>query len=274
MRLGISMNPPHSCPEEWADKLAALQLRSAVFPGNEKTPDKLLDAYVEGARSHDIVIAEVGAWCNPLSADPDARKNNIELCKRRLALADHVHARCCVNIAGTDGGPQWDGPYKENYGNAAMEKIIASVRDILDAVNPQHTFYTLEPMPWMIPSSPEQYLELIERIAHPRFAVHMDIVNMISSPEKYFFNREFMEKAFSLLKGRIRSCHVKDISIGSKLTLHLNETMCGTGFLDIRRYSELADAEDPDMPFIIEHLADWDAYLASIGRVRNLIAGE
>lgn len=272
MRLGVAMNPPHSCPEEWADKLAALGLGAAVFPCGEQAPDSLVDAYAEAARSHDIVIAEVGAWCNPLSSDPVARGNNMELCKRRLALADRVGARCCVNIAGTDGGPQWDGPYRENFGEAAMEKTAASVREILDAVKPEHTFYTLEPMPWMIPSSPEQYLELIGRVAHPRFAVHMDVVNMISSPEKYFFNRAFMENAFALLKGRIRACHVKDVVIGPKLTLHLSETMCGDGALDIRRYAELADAEDPSMPFIIEHLAEWDAYLESIDRVRRLTA--
>lgn len=274
MRLGIAMNPPHTCPEEWADKLSELGLGAAVFPCSEQAPDSLIDAYVRAACSHHIVIAEVGAWCNPLSADPVARKNNMDLCKSRLALADYVHARCCVNIAGTDGSSQWDGPNKTNFGETAMERVAESICEILDAVKPEHTFYTLEPMPWMIPASPEQYMELIRRTARPRFAVHMDIVNMISSPEKYFFNRAFMENAFFLLKGRIRACHVKDVVIGTKLTLHLSETMCGDGALDIRRYAELAEAEDPDMPFIIEHQTEWNAYLESIERVRRITAQE
>ena len=53
------------------------------------------------------VVAEVGAWSNPLSPDETTRTAAVELCKRRLALADRVGARCCVNIAGSRS-ENWD----------------------------------------------------------------------------------------------------------------------------------------------------------------------
>lgn len=34
------------------------------------------------------------------------------------------------------------------------------------------------------------------------------------------------------------------------------------------------EAEDPDMPFIIEHQTEWNAYLESIERVRRITAQE
>ena len=272
MRLGLSANPPHSSPSEWIDKVVAAGLRAVVFPCDETAPDAVIDEYVRLCRAHDVVIAEVGAWSNPLSADQAVAARARALCKRRLALADYVGARCCVNIAGAAGGAQWDGPASENYGEEAMRRVVDSIHEIIDDVNPRQTCYTLEPMPWMVPDSPEQYREVLDRVGDARFAVHMDIVNMISSPRRYFFNREFMERAFALLAGRIRSCHLKDIRIGGALTLHLDEVPCGEGGLDIRRYAELATAEDPDMPLIIEHLSGWEAYAASLSRVRDLLA--
>jgi len=272
MRLGVLANPPHSSPDEWAGKLSALGVRTVTLPCDDTTSDALTERYLALCKAMDWNIAEVGAWCNPLSADLSKARENLELCKRRLAFADHVGARCCVNIAGTNGGPQWDGPYRSNYGPDAMKRVRDSICDILESVKPTRTYYTLEPMPWMIPDSPEQYLELIRAVSNDRFAVHMDIVNMVNSPEKYFFNREFMDRCFSLLKGRIRACHVKDSRIGEKLTLHFAEVPCGDGNIDLRHYAELATAEDPDMPFMIEHLCGWHVYADSFKRVSALLA--
>ena len=263
MRLGTIDNPPHTSPDEWAEKLHFLGVRSVVLPCGENTPGALLDRYLAVCREMNWTIAEVGAWSNPCSKDPEEAEKSRNYCKRQLAFADHIGARCCVNIAGTNGGPQWDGPYLDNYGRDAIKRVRDSVCEIIDSVKPTRTFYTLEPMPWMIPDSPEQYLELIEAVSNERFAVHMDLVNMISSPKRYFFNRDFMDRSFRLLKGRIRACHVKDVKIGDKLTLHLSEVPCGEGNIDLRHYAELATAEDPDMPFLIEHLDSWNAYEAS-----------
>lgn len=271
MRLGIKMNPSHSSADEWADKLTTLGLRTAMLPCDERADDAVIDAYLRAAKEQDISIGEVGAWCNPLSADPSERKANMDFCKRRLAFADHIGARCCVNITGTLG-EKWDGPYASNYGADAFKRAVDSIREIIDAVNPSRTFYTVEPMPWMIPDSPEQYLELIKAVDHPRFAVHLDVVNMISSPFLYFHQTDLLDRCFSLLAGRIRACHVKDIKLGETLTTHLSEVPCGEGTFDIARYARLATAEDPDMPFLIEHQNNWDAYMRCLENVKGTLS--
>ena len=40
--------------------------------------------------------------------------------------------------------------------------MAAWVGQIIDAVKPSRTFYTLEPMPWMYPDSAESYAGLIK----------------------------------------------------------------------------------------------------------------
>ena len=123
MRLGISMNPAHSSPVEWAEKLTAIGVNSVILPCSGETPDKVLDQYVQVCKDYDLQIAEVGAWRNVLAADPTQRRENLDYCKRQLTMADYVGARCCVNISGTSG-ERWDGPYKSNYGADAMARVV------------------------------------------------------------------------------------------------------------------------------------------------------
>lgn len=83
-----------------------------------------------------VVIAEVGAWKNMLDPDPAARKANIDYVTSRMALADAVGARCCVDIAGSFNPKVWYGPHKDNFSPRFYEATVENVRKILDASNP------------------------------------------------------------------------------------------------------------------------------------------
>lgn len=271
MRLGIAGGLSHRSPDEWAEKLKKVGCGAVVFPLAHNAGDGLIGSYTQAARDHDLVIAEVGAWCNPLHRDPVERAKNIEYIQNQLRLADRIGARCCVNIAGT-GGDIWDGGYAENYTAETYRIIIETVRQIIDGVRPGHTYYALEPMPWMIPDSPRCYAQLIEDIGSPRFASHMDAVNMISSPERYFNSGAFAESCFDILGSHIKSCHVKDVRLERHLTFNLKETFCGDGGFDIKRYALAAERCDKDMPFILEHLPDEEAYLKSLKYIQDLLS--
>ncbi len=121
----------------------------------------------------------------------------------------------------------------------------------------------------MVPAGPEQYLRLLEEVNRERFAVHMDLANWITSPDKYFNNHEFMEQCFAMLGDRIKSCHIKDVSLREEFTFQLKETACGDGTLDLRNYIRLAEHVNPDMPVIIEHLKGDGEYLESLKYVKR-----
>lgn len=271
MRLGIAGGLSHRSAEEWAEKLRKIGCGAVVFPCAYNAEDRVIESYAKAARDYDLVIAEVGAWCNPLHRDPKERAKNVAYIKEQLRLADRVGARCCVNIAGTTG-EVWDGGYAENYTAETYGLIIDTVRVIIDDVAPSRTCYALEPMPWMIPDSPQRYARLIADVGRTEFAAHMDVVNMISSPERYFNSGDFAESCFDILGKHIRSCHVKDVRLERHLTFNLKETFCGDGGLDIRRYAEAAERCDPDMPFILEHLSGDEEYLRSAEYIKNLLA--
>lgn len=269
MRLGIASALHHETPGQWAEQLKSLGCRSVVFPLNCNDSKDRISAYVEAARENDLTIAEVGIWNNILDPDPEKRRENIEYNIRQLILADEIGAVCAVNIAGTPHGPRWDGGYRENFSDETFDMTVETIQYILKQADVKSTFFSIESMPWMIPSGPQEYLKLIQRVDHSRFAAHLDLVNMITSPHRYFFNDDFMRECFEVLKGHICSCHLKDIRLKEDFTFQLQECAVGEGALDIRLYTELATAADPDMPMIIEHLSTDEEYISSMNYMKE-----
>ncbi len=272
MRLGTSSPLKHNSPEEWAANQIKLGCSTVVFPVQSDAPEETIIAYKDAADKAGISIAEVGIWRNALAADPDERKANMDYCVEQLRLADFINARCAVNVAGALG-PVWEGGYRENYSKEAWDKTVAMIREIIDRANVKNTFFTLEPMPWMIPTGPQEYLKLIDEVERDRFAVHMDIINMISSAERYFHAEEFVDECFDALGDRIRSCHIKDVHLSELYTLRLEECGPGDGEFPLKYYVSRINMIDPDMPVILEHLNTDEDYLKYMGYLKEELNG-
>lgn len=270
MLLGVSSSLEHSSPEEWAAKHVSLGLKSVNFPIDYLAGEDVYMAYKKAADDAGLVIAEVGVWKNTLAADPAERQKNIDYAIGQLKMADQIGAVCCVNVVGTPYGPRWDGGYRGNFSQEAWDMAVDMIRQIIDGAKPQRTKFCIESMPWMIPSSPDEILKLIEDVDRPELGVHLDVVNMITDPHRYFFNDEFLEECFTKLKGRIVSCHLKDIRLRPQYTWQLQECAPGEGTLDIPLYIKLATQENPQMPMIIEHLHSDEEYYKSVEYVLGL----
>jgi len=269
MRLGGPVLEDCSGAEAWINALRKRGYSAAYCPLDETADEGAVRAFRRAAEDADIVIAEVGAWSNPLSQDEATRRKAVDLCCRRLALGDAIGARCCVNIAGSRGA-KWDGPCAEDLTPETFDLIVEAVRAILDHVRPTRTFYTLEPMPWMYPNSPDSYLELMRAIDRQRFAVHLDPVNIVSSPQRYFKNGALIRECFQKLGPYIKSCHAKDILLSDRLTVHLDEVRPGLGGLDYRTYLRELDRLGPDVPLMLEHLSGESEYDAAAVHVRSV----
>ncbi len=267
MILGLSSSLSCRSPEEWAGKHRELGCGAVVFPLDCSAPEAEIEAFREAAEQEGLVIAEVGVWKNVLAADREERARAVDYAVRQLQMADKIGARCCVNVAGTPHGPVWDGAYPGNFSPETWDLTVASIQNIIDQAAPRRTKFTIEPMPWMVPTGPDEYLRLIRDVDRSAFGVHLDLVNMINCPQRYFFADEFMEECFEKLRGKILSCHLKDIRLLPQLTFQLKETACGDGSLHLEKYAQLASGEDAGMPMIIEHLHSDGEYLQSLGYV-------
>lgn len=270
MRLGGAVFVNGEDLEAWAQAQIAAGY-SAVFPpfGNSAT-DAQISALQATCRRHNLLIAEVGAWSNPISPDSEVSRKALEHCIQSLAYAERLGARCCVNIAGARG-EQWDGPHPDNLTEETFDLIVETTRAIIDAVKPTRTCYSLETMPWVFPNSPESYLRLIEAIDRPnQFGVHFDPVNIINSPERYLQNGAFLRHCFNLLAPHIVSCHAKDITLSGKLTVHLDEVAPGKGAMDYEVFLGEMAKLDRDTPLLLEHMTTREEYAEATAYVRGV----
>lgn len=269
MRLGGRIFKEHRTPDEWARAVRA----SGYTADRDCLPldasDELIVEYREAACRHDVVIAEIGAWgANPLHPDAAERARGVRTVMTRLEQAEKVGARCCVNIAGSNVLRENNGPVADHLTADVFELIVDSVRAIIDAVRPVNTYYCLETMPWMFPHSADSYARLVQAVDRERFGVHMDPVNIITSPERYYDTGAVIREFCAMLGPRIRSCHAKDIVLRDSLTVHLDETCPGRGNLAYGTYLREISRLDADMPLMIEHLQSADEYAEAAAYIR------
>jgi sugar phosphate isomerase/epimerase len=271
MRLGGPVFEKSLSPDSWAAAVKKLGYSAAYCPVGHDAPDELVKSFAAAAKKEDIVIAEVGAWSNPLSPDEAKRSEALALCRNQLALADRIGARCCVNISGSRGA-QWDGPHPDNLTPATFDLVVQTVRSIIDAVKPKRSFFTLETMPWMFPDSAESYRKLLKAVRRKQFAVHFDPVNLICSPQRYYDNAGLIRDFVKKLGKHIKSCHAKDVILHPKLTTHLDEVRPGLGGLDYAAYLSAVAKLDDDLPVMLEHLHTAEAYEEAAKYLRSAAA--
>lgn len=270
MRLGGAVFVDRSDLAAWAQAQVAAGY-SAVFPpfGYDASEERIQE-FQDVCRRHNLLIAEVGAWSNPISPDSATSAKALEHCIKSLEFAERLGARCCVNIAGARG-EQWDGPHPDNLTEETFDLIVETTRKIIDSVKPKRTCYSLETMPWVFPDSPESYLRLVQAIDRPgQFGVHLDPVNIINSPQRYFENGAFLRACFEMLAPYIVSCHAKDVALSGKLTVHIDEVPPGKGALDYGVFLTEMAKLDRDTPLMLEHMTTFEEYSEATRYVRDV----
>ena len=268
LRMGGPVPGSFTDPVEWVKALKSLRYSAAYCPVQPGAPGEMIRSFRDEAIKSNILIAEVGAWSNTLDPNEAVRKEAVKKNIEALHLADEIGASCCVNISGARG-EIWDGPYAGNYAKETFDLIVETVRYIIDQAGPVNTFYTLEPMPYMLPDTPDSYLELIKAVNRKQFAAHLDPVNMISSPQRYFNNAVFLKECFTKLGPYIKSIHAKDMTILPKLTVHIEERRPGLGSLDYAVFLQEA-VKLKDVPLMLEHLEKQEDYKLAADYIREV----
>ena len=265
MLLGGTVAGSFTSPREWEKLLAASRFKAITAPFHCRMPRKEIDEYRDIIRRRGVRIAEIGVWRNPFDPDPDKAADALDYAKGQLALAEECGIPCCVNIVGTASPAGWDAADPSNFTRETYARIIDNIREIIDAVRPRQAFYCIEPMPWMIPDSPDVYLQLIRDVDRPQFAAHMDFVNMICSPRRFLMAADFIDECFRKLAPYIKSTHIKDSRMDStRLTTQLSECSPGEGDLDFAAILRIIDRYLPkDAPVLLEHMQTFEEYAAA-----------
>jgi sugar phosphate isomerase/epimerase len=109
-------------------------------------------------------------------------------------------------------------------------------------------------MPFNFPTGPDDYLKLIKRVDRKAFGVHLDVCNVMNSPERMYHNGAIIDECFQKLGPFVVSCHAKDLAWEDYVQVCLREVIPGRGEIDYRAYLRGLASLPTDVPLMLEHL--------------------
>lgn len=262
MRLGGNVFYHGTNPEEYALLHVKKGYGAALCPDFISLDDPVkLQEFKAVMKAHDIKIAEVGAWCNPMHPNKEQAEENIQNMITRLQLAEELEAATCVNILGTRQTATWFGPHKDCYSEEFFEACVKVSQRIIDAVNPVHTRLSFEMMPYCFLDCPQEYLRFLKVVDRKAAAVHLDICNTMNNPRRFYNNGEFIRETFDLVREHIVTMHLKDIAlVEDSLTAAFEEVLIGTGGIEYKVLMEEIAKLPADTPAMLEHLETEEEY--------------
>jgi len=260
VRLGGPIFLKSDDPAELAREHRRLGYSAAYCPEAKLEDTGRIRAIRDAFAKEDVVVAEVGAWKNMLDPDEAKRRDNLAYVTARCALADEVGARCCVDIAGSYNPTVWYGPHPKNLSRDFFDATVANCRQIIDAVKPTRTKFTIEMMGWNLPDSPDAYLQLIKAVDRQAFGVHLDVCNGVNCPARFYGNTAYIEECFAKLGPWIVSCHAKDLQWIVELNVHFLEVIPGRGEIDYQAYLRELAKLPVRAPLMLEHLKTAEEY--------------
>jgi len=266
IRLGGPIFLKSDDPRELAREHRRLGYSAAYCPNGN--PAEIKKAFA----AENVVIAEVGAWRNMLDPDPVKRRDNMAYVAQRLQLAEEVGALTCVDIAGSYNPDLWYGPNPKNLSKEFFDATVENVRELIDEVKPIATKFSIEMMPWSLPDGPDSYVKLIHAVDRKAFGVHLDVCNVINSPDRFYRNAEVITECFQRLRPWILSCHAKDLAWETKneYNVHFQETVPGRGQVDYATY--LRELTTVNAPLMLEHLKTAEDYTEARAYLRRVAA--
>ncbi|HTQ56075.1 MAG TPA: TIM barrel protein [Bryobacteraceae bacterium] len=274
VRLGGPIFLKSEDPAELAREHRRLGYSAAYCPPAKADDTARVRSIERAFAAENVAIAEVGAWVNMLDPDAAKRRANLRYVVERMALAEAVGARCCVDIAGSYNPTVWYGPDPRNLSPEFFDATVENCRRIIDEIKPRRTRFTIEAMGWSIPDGPDTYLKLIKAVDRPAFGVHLDVCNIINSPARFYGNREVIADCFHKLGPWIVSCHAKDLAWIVELNVHFQEVIPGRGQIDYGTYLTELSKLPAETPLMLEHLktaAEYDEGRSYIQKVAGRI---
>ena len=221
--------------------------------------DRIAGLIKEFARQ-DVVIAEVGAWKNMLDPDPEKRRQNMAFVTEKLAIAELLGARNCVDIAGSYDPTVWCGENPKNLSQEFFDATVENCRKLIDEVKPKRTFFSIEMMPWSLPTNPDEYVKLVKAVDRKAFGVHLDVCNTMYSPFRLYNNSDVIRECFAKLGPWVKSCHAKDLKWGPGVQVYIQEVIPGTGLIDYKTILRELSQIGTDAPLMLEHLHSEEEY--------------
>ncbi|HLK46355.1 MAG TPA: TIM barrel protein [Acidimicrobiales bacterium] len=244
--------------------------RAAYVPQVKREETSAVEEIRQRFAAADIVLAEVQCWNNLLDPDPAARRANREEVVEALALAEELGAVCAVDTVGSFAAESLNHHHPANYSQEAFDAAVENARYIIDSVEPGRSRFAYEVLSMHLLDEPEVIERLVHAVDRTQFGVHLDLVNLVNSPRKYWNTGELARECARRFGGHIVAAHAKDIVLEDNCdTVRMSESRPGTGNLDYRAYLRCLDGLPQTVTLLMEHLTSTEEYAMAAAYIRG-----
>lgn len=145
-------------------------------------------------------------------------------------------------------------PHRENHAPATTDRLIDSLRKVSTAAEAEGVTIGLECHVISPLDSPRKVREVIEAVDSPALRYNADAVNFVASFQDAYDATPLLHRIFDELGQYVVSAHVKDVALGDRLVVHIDECAPGEGIFDLVTFMRLYEHYRPDGYALIEHL--------------------
>jgi len=242
----------------------ARRVREAGFTGASVTlaqPDQVSDQALRNAKA---ILDGAGlrvAQCNAnypglVTVDGAIRAEGVRLAQAACRAAGKLNAVYQLIRPGSLNPTGHWRPHRDNHTAETQARLVDSLRQVCDVAEGEGVTIGLECHVISPLDSPRRVLDVIAAVGSKALRYNADAVNFVGSfPEAYDTPR-VLESIFSTLGAHVVSAHVKDVCLGDRLVVHLDECVPGDGIFDLDTFMRLYEQHNPDGYALIEHLPD------------------
>jgi L-ribulose-5-phosphate 3-epimerase len=202
-------------------------------------------------------VVQLACYRNLISVDDGVRTR---------AIAELVSAMNIAGAVGVDtvvcGGGHRDpaipsarrSVHRDNWSELALDILIESCREIVARVNDGAAPLCLEP--WVINSlsTPTRLERVVRAVDHPKLAVELDLVNIVTL-DHYFDTSRLITECFDRFGDKILLIHLKDALLTPEpYPYHIGEVVVGDGVMDYESLLKLLANRALQASMMVEHL--------------------
>ncbi|HEU5315035.1 MAG TPA: sugar phosphate isomerase/epimerase family protein, partial [Chloroflexota bacterium] len=147
-------------------------------------------------------------------------------------------------------------PHRDNHTRETQDRLVSSLRAVCDVAEGEGVTIGLECHVISPLDSPRRVREVIDAVGSPALKYNADAVNFVGSFADAYDTPRVLQEIFSVLGGHVVSAHVKDVCLGDRLVVHIDECAPGEGIFDLVTFMRLYERHSPTGYALIEHLPD------------------
>jgi sugar phosphate isomerase/epimerase len=224
-------------------------------------PDQVDTAALDNART--VLAGEGVRVCQSnarypalVHPDPATRAEGVRLAQAACRAAKRLDAVYQLIRPGSlNAAGDWR-PHRDNHTPETRDRLIDSLRHVCSVAEGEGVTIGLECHVISPLDSPRTVREVIEAVGSPALKYNADAVNFVGSFEDAYNTPRVLERIFGELGLHVVSAHVKDVCLGDRLVVHIDECVPGEGIFDLVTFMRLYEQHNPEGYAIIEHLPD------------------